>query len=141
MFVLTACVPGLLGRFKFLCRPVKTCQVKGYVFIKLINIYKRGQSPLDRNLHRLHFFTFSCLIFVLNLYFAQKLPRKAKNCSMLLSVQKVNGGAPRARSGRSGAQWVRKFGNLPFREVLVITFLRPYARPTVRPHHRHSNVK
>ena len=78
MFVLTACVPGLLGRFNCLYRPVKTCQVNGYVFIKLINIYKRGQSPLDRNLHRLHFFTFSCLIFVPNLYFAQIIAQKGK---------------------------------------------------------------
>ena len=46
---------------------------------------------------------------------------------------------PRARSARSGAPWVRKFGGLPIREILIIT--SPYARPTVRPHHRHTNVK
>ena len=40
----------------------------------------------------------------------------------------------------SGAPWVRKWSNLPIRENLVITW--PYtARETVRPHHRHTNVK
>ena len=38
-------------------------------------------------------------------------------------------GALRAWSTQSGAPWVRKFGNLPIREILVITW--PYARPTV----------
>ena len=40
----------------------------------------------------------------------------------------------------SGAPWVRKCGKLPIQEKLVITW--PYtARETVRPHHRHTNVK
>lgn len=39
----------------------------------------------------------------------------------------------------SGAQYPRKFGNPPILEMLVITW--PYARPTVRPHQRHTNVK
>ena len=68
---------------------VKTCQVKGYVFIKLINIYKRGQSPLDRNLHRLHFF----YIFVLDICSKpilktcperQKIARGCYKCKKLL---------------------------------------------------------
>ena len=37
------------------------------------------------------------------------------------------------------AQYLRKCGNLPIREILVIT--RPEARSTVRSHHRHTNVK
>ena len=38
---------------------------------------------------------------------------------------------------RRGAPWVRKYGKLPIRENLVITW--PYTdRP---PHHRHTNVK
>ena len=28
---------------------------------------------------------------------------------------------PRARSARRGAPWVRKFGGLPIREILIIT--------------------
>ena len=37
------------------------------------------------------------------------------------------------------APYLRKCGNLPIRESLVIT--SPYARLTVRSHHRHTNVK
>ena len=45
-----------------------------------------------------------------------------------------------AREARSGAPWVRKCGKLPIQENLVITW--PYtAQETVRPHHRHTNVK
>ena len=50
-------------------------------------------------------------------------------------------GAPRAaRSARvGGAPYLRKCGNLPIRQNLVIT--RLYTEPaTVRPHHRHTNV-
>ena len=36
---------------------------------------------------------------------------------------------PRARSARSGAPWVRKFGGLPIREILIIT---SPDRPSVR---------
>ena len=39
----------------------------------------------------------------------------------------------------SRAPYPRKFGNPPILEILVITW--PYARPTVRPHQRHTNVK
>ena len=62
---------------------------------------------------------------------AQKLPNTIGTCPVGTkgSVNKKitfddgfpNSGAPRAGSGRSGAQCVRKFGNLPCREVLVIT--------------------
>ena len=41
------------------------------------------------------FFSFSCLIWALNLYFAQKLLRKTKNCSTLIEAQKD---APNAKS-------------------------------------------
>ena len=74
---------------------VKTCQVKGYVFIKLINICKRGQSPIARNLHRLHFF----YIFVLDICSKpilktcperQKIARGCYKCKKLLkSCSKV----------------------------------------------------
>ena len=37
---------------------------------------------------------------------------------------------PRARSARSGAPWVRKFGGLPSREILIITDRTP-DRPSV----------
>ena len=97
MSVLTACVPGLLGRFKCLYRPVKTCEVKGYVFIKLINIYKRGQSPLDRNLHRLHFF----YIFVLDIcskpILCSKIAQKGKK---LLEVA-ISAKSCRTQSGHA----------------------------------------
>ena len=46
----------------------------------------------------------------------------------------------RAQSARRGAPWVKKSGELPIRENLVITL--PYTdRPTVLPHHRNTNVK
>ena len=76
---------------------VKTCQVKGYVLIKLINIYKRGQSPLDRNLHRLHFF----YIFVLdicpkpilkNCPEIQKIARGCYKCKKLLKSWRTQSG-------------------------------------------------
>ena len=56
-------------------------------------------------------------------------------CSIKLFGRIIISWAPRARSA---APWVRKFGNLPILEILVITW--PYARPTVRPHHRYTNV-
>ena len=38
-----------------------------------------------------------------------------------MSVEELIAELSRARSERSGALWVRKFGYLPIREILVIT--------------------
>ena len=49
-----------------------------------------------------------------------------------------------SREARSEAPWVKKCGKLLIPENLVITWSytdRPPARPTDRPHHRHTNVK
>ena len=59
-----------------------------------------------------------------------------KHSTQMRRKKIIHSGAPRERSG---APWIRKFGNLPIREILVITW--PYARTTVRPHHRYTNVK
>ena len=76
---------------------VKTCQVKGYVFIKLINICKRGQSPIARNLYRLHFF----YIFVLDICSKpilktcperQKIARGCYKCKKLLKSCRTQSG-------------------------------------------------
>ena len=68
---------------------------------RLILIYMRRHSSLFTlrgNSHKLHFsvksLTLSCLICGLNLYFAKKLLREAKNCSRLLEPQNV---APKAK--------------------------------------------
>ena len=60
-------------------------------------------------------------------------PRNRSSFSTASSIAICNSGA----LWRSGAPWVRKFGYLCIREILVVT--RPHVRPTaVRPHHRHT---
>ena len=41
------------------------------------------------------------------------------------------------------APYLRKWGNLPIQEILVITslYIHPTDQPPIRPHHRHTNVK
>ena len=57
-------------------------------------------------------------------------------------VSIINSGAPRARE-HSPIPHLRKCGNLPIREILVITspYPRSVRQPAVRPHHRHTKCK
>ena len=56
----------------------------------------------------------------------------------------ITSGALRRAKRAQRSIMVRKFGHLPIPEILVITCpltpARPPARPTVRQHHRHTNV-
>ena len=80
---------------------------------------------------------FTCFTVPLNLagMTKRKMNHNEKKWKTLSIVAELS----RAKCA-GGATWVRKCSNLPIRENLVITW--PYTDwPSVRPHHRHANVK